>query len=91
MIGITMDELKEKILGGHEAEFSYKGCEYSLETETAGEKIVAKIWKCINEPVCIAEADIEFLYDFDKLFNEKCFEGKSFYEIEAEIIVENVF
>ena len=91
MIGITMDELKDKIFRGHEAEFSYKGCEFSLETEGVNEKIVAKIWKCIGEPVCIAETYIEELYDLDKLFNEKCFEGKSFYEIEAEIMVENVF
>jgi hypothetical protein len=91
MIGITMDELKEKILGGHEAEFSYRGCEYSLETETANEMVTAKIWKCTNEPICIAETNIGEPYEFDKLLNEKCFEGKSFYEIEAEIIVENVF
>ena len=27
----------------------------------------------------------------DKVLNEKCFEGKSFYEIESEVTIENIF
>ena len=27
----------------------------------------------------------------DKVLNEKCFDGKSFYEIESDVTVENIF
>lgn len=91
MNGITMDELKEKIFECHEAEFSYNGCEYSLEAEQMQEGIAAKIWKCSENPMCIADMCIKEKSDFDKLFNKKCFDGKSFYDVAEEIIVSNVF
>ncbi len=38
MIGSTIEEIKEKILDGHEIEFTYNAKEYSMEPDQEGEQ-----------------------------------------------------
>ena len=92
MTGITIEDLKDKLANGHEAEFSYLNCEYSIESEETDGLHIVKIWNCSQkEPVCLAEKAIKSLDDFDDLFATPCFEGKSFCEIESEVTVTIIF
>lgn len=92
MIGITLDDLMDKLMHGHEAEFTYNGQAYSIESEIIDNSNMVKLWKCSEEKAsCIAEVVAKKIEDLDELFRIKCFAENSFYEIEAEIIVENVF
>lgn len=86
-----MEELKDYMLHGHEAEFVYKNSEYSIESEIRNGINTVTFWRCSEEGICIAECIVDDIEDFEKLFNVKCFDGKSFYEIEAEVTVEAVF
>ncbi len=76
---------------GHEAEFVYDGCKYSIESEIDGNDSVIKIWKCGTEPRCILKRSVRNEQDLENLFNVKCFQSKSFNEIEDQIIVEVIF
>lgn len=91
MIGIAMEELKDRLINGHEAEFVYKGCEYSFEMRIEDGKKFIDIWKCSEEPWCIANSVVEGTDGIDTLLKKRCFEGKSFYDIESEVIIETVF
>lgn len=92
MIGITIDDLMDKLMHGHEAEFAYNGQAYSIESAIIDNRNMVKFWKCSeDEAACIAEVIVRKIEDLDELFKIKCFAEKSFYEIEAEIVVENVF
>ncbi len=91
MIGTTLEELKDKLLHGHEAEFTYDGCEYSIESEMEEGESVIKIWKYNAEPRCITKAIVRNEKDLEKLLNEKCFQNKTFLEIEDQITVETIF
>lgn len=91
MTGTTLQELTDKLLHGHEAEFTYNGQEYSIEPELRDGTSVIKIWKCSAEPQCIAEATVQNETDLEVLFKTKCFLQKSFLEIENQIIVESIF
>lgn len=91
MIGITMDELQDLLLNGHEAEFVYKDCEYSIETENCNGSAKIKIWKCLEQPICIAESDVSNIDELAKCFDIKCFDGKSFYEIEKDVVIDSIF
>ncbi len=91
MIGTTLEELKDKLLHGHEVEFTYDGCEYSIESEMEEGESVIKIWKCNTEPRCITKAIVRNEKDLEKLLNEKCFQNKTFLEIEDQITVETIF
>jgi hypothetical protein len=92
MIGTTLSEVKEKIFDGHEIEFTYNGCEYSIENEFHDNMNVAKIWKCCDtESECIACAELKSIDDVDILLNNHCFGGKSFIDIESSVMVDNIF
>lgn len=92
MIGTTMDELREKLFNGHEVEFTYNNREYSIEPELVENDNVVQIWICEGtEPKCILTAKIKKMEDVDLIFKEKCFGGKSFNDIEAEITVDTIF
>lgn len=91
MTGITLEELMDKLMHGHEAEFTYDGCEYSIEPEMEEGDSVIKIWQCNTEPRCIRKAAVRNGRDLEKLLNEKCFQNKSFLEIEDQITVETIF
>ena len=91
MIGTTLEELMDKLLHGHEAEFTYDGCEYSIESELEEGESVIKIWKCDAEPRCITKAAVRNEKDLENLLSEKSFQNKSFLEIEDQITVETLF
>ena len=92
MIGTTMDEIKEKVYNGHEVEFVYLNCEYSIEPDFVKGVNVARIWKCdITEPKCVSQVEISTVEDIELLLNDKCFNGKSFYNIQEDVIVETIF
>lgn len=92
MIGTTIDELKEKVYNGHEVEFVYLNCEYSIELDIINGVNVARIWQCdMKETKCISQFEISTVEDMELLLNDKCFNGKSFYDIQLEVIVETIF
>lgn len=96
MNGTTIKELCDYISHGHEAEFKYKDELYVLQSEVADGKSYLVIWKCEPDSICICRCEIPnndtITQDLtDKVLNEKCFEGKSFYEIESEVTIENIF
>ena len=96
MIGTTIKELCDYISQGHEAEFKYMDELYVLQSEVTDGEPYLVIWKCEQNSACICRYKIPnhdtITQDLiDKVLNERCFNGKSFYEIEAEITVENIF
>lgn len=95
MIGTSMDELKDRLIKGHEAEFTYKDIIYVIQPEVLDNKSYLVIWNCGKDSSCICRYSIPqgiIPQDLiDKVFNEKCFDGKSFYEIEADVTVETIF
>ncbi len=98
MIGMTIDEFCDFISHNHEAEFTYKSILYVIQPEKTQGAAYLTIWRCDNEVgVCICRQLIpvkgmdipsDVIY---KVLNEKCFEGKSFCDIEKDIIIETVF
>jgi hypothetical protein len=91
MIGTSIKELKDKMLNGHEAEFTYEDKEFSIESERSGDECCVRIWECGIEPKCMLEEIVRKESDLDALFSKKIFQGKSFSEIEKKIVVENIF
>lgn len=97
MQGITMNELYELISHCHEAEFEYGGTTYVLQPEVNGNKAYLVIWDCTPDAAkCIAKHDTEAEGDIpqsviDAVLSEKCFNGKSFKEIEQEITVTVIY
>ena len=97
MNGITMKELCDYISQGHEAEFTYNNEKYVIQPEVDNNgKTYLVIWNCESDSACICRysipnQDIITQDLIDKVLNEKCFEGKSFYEIESDVTVENIF
>lgn len=97
MKGLGMEELYELISYFHEAEFKYKGTTYMLQPEFNENDIYLVIWDCTpNAAKCIAKhkvtdkSAIPFSV-IDSVLSEKCFDGKSFMEIEADILVTTVY
>lgn len=97
MNGIKMDELCELISHGHEAEFEYDGTTYVLQPEVDDNKTYLAIWDCTpNVEKCIARCKIEVEGDIplpviDSVLSEKCFNGRTFMEIEKEITVTAIY
>ncbi len=96
MIGITMKELRDLLLTGHEAEFTYKGITYVLQPEVADGQSRLVIWDCSPNGKCICSRLIPEEGEIpeeciDAILNCKCFKGKSFLEIEAEVTVDVIF
>ncbi len=99
MIGTNMEELKQYLKSNREIEFSYQNSIYTIEPGGITANTRFSIWKsktdtdtadCICEYTApsgmISEEDI--INDF---LNTKCFEGKSFVEIETAITVDVIF
>lgn len=96
MKGITMTDLYDYISQGHEAEFTYKDTLYVIQPEVVNNKPYLVIWNCEKDGSCICRysipnQDIITQDLIDKVLNEKCFDGKNFYEIESDVTVENIF
>ena len=97
MYGIEMNELKELISHCHEAEFEYNRTTYVLQPEVNDGKTYLVIWDCTPDAAkCIAKHEIETdgdipQYVIDSVLSEKCFDGKSFLEIERDITVTVIY
>ena len=97
MKGIKMKALYELISHNHEAEFEYGGTTYMLQAEINENKNYLVIWDCTPTATkCIAkhefEGDSYIPKDIiDKVLSIKCFNGKSFMEIEQEITVTVIY
>lgn len=97
MNGIKMNELYELISHCHEAEFEYNGTTYVLQPEVNDNKSYLVIWDCTPDTAkCIAKHEIGVEGDIpqaviDAVLSEKCFDGKSFLEIEKDITVTVIY
>lgn len=98
MQGVTMDELYELVSHYHDAEFEYNGTTYILQPELKNGKEYLVIWDITPDKAkCICRHDI--LLDgndisretIDAVLSEKCFDGRSFLEIERDITVTVIF
>lgn len=97
MHGIKMNELCELISHRHDAEFEYNETTYVLQPEVNDNKAYLVIWDCTpNAAKCIAKHEIDIDGDIsqsfiDAVLSEKCFNGKSFMEIEQDITVTVIY
>lgn len=97
MNGIKITELYELISHYHEAEFEYKGTTYMLQPEIDNDKVYLVIWDCTPDSAkCIAKQEIGAEDNIpqsviDAVLLEKCFNGKSFLEIEKNITVTVIY
>ena len=92
-----MNELNELISHSHEAEFEYNGTTYVLQPEVDGDKEYLVIWDCTpNAEKCIVKQEIATDGDIpqeviDAVLTQKCFNGKSFLEVEQDITVTVIY
>lgn len=96
MNGITFEEFYEYMEHWHEAEFLYKEMTYVLQPEVYQKKTYLVIWKVSSEPRCISRHPIPEIgaiprSDILAVLNDKCFDGKSFLEIEKDVTIETIF
>lgn len=96
MNGISMKELREVISYWHDAEFVFGGTSYVLQPEKKNGKNWLVIWDLSTPPHCICRHEIPEEGDIpleiiDAVLSEKCFSGKSFFEIEKDVTVTVVF
>lgn len=97
MKGIKIGKFCKLISYCHEAEFEYNGTTYMLQPEVNNGKAYLVIWDCTpNSTKCIAKHEITMSGDIpqsiiDKILSEKCFNGKSFMEIEKNITVTAIY
>lgn len=90
-----MAELCERIKYCHEAEFIYDGATYMLQPIATDEEA----WLVIDsidtsERLCQHEIPINGIvpqFIIDVILSEKCFNGKSFIEIEQDITVTVIY
>ncbi len=95
MTGITMDELYERLSWGHDVEFTYHGEEYVIQQEEDGKKLNMVIWESSPNANCICKHLIPSggqipIKCIEAVLDDKCFEGKSFMEIEADITIDAI-
>lgn len=92
-----MSKMCELISHYHDAEFEYNGTTYVLQPEVNDDKTYLVIWDCTpNAAKCIAKHEIENEGDIpqsviDVVLSEKCFNGKSFMEIEKLVTVTVIY
>lgn len=97
MQGISIAELYKVISHSHDAEFSYGGTTYVLQTEMDEDNSFLVIWDCTpNAPKCITKYKIPDQNTIpkqviDQILNDKCFSGKSFMEIEQGVVVNVIY
>ena len=93
MNGIELNELYELVSHCHEAEFEYDGTTYVLQPEVNEGNAYLVIWDCTPDAAkCIAKCEITMNGDIPQdaivaVLSEKCFDGKSFFEIQQDITV----
>ncbi len=90
-----MTELCELIKYSHEAEFIYNGATYILQPIAADEKAWLII-DCVDSSKRLCQHEIPMsgnipLPIIDSVLSEKCFNGKSFMEIEKDISVTVIY
>lgn len=93
MEGISMNELYEYLSYNREIEFIYYDIEYVLQPEIKDKRAYLVIWSCT--PItgkCIARVNIPLKGSIpteyiDKILSIKCFDGKSFLDIEKDVTV----
>lgn len=87
-----MNEIKDKLLEGHEVEFTLNGVEYTLELDKSKGLPVARIWRNTQKySECISVTPLNKDEDIENVFKDTCFSGKSFLESEQDIIVETIY
>lgn len=97
MQGISMNEMCELISHYHDAEFEYNGTTYVLQPEVNDDKTYLVIWDCTPDAAkCIAKHEVDNEGDIPEtvinaVLSEKCFDGKSFLEIENDITVTDIY
>ncbi len=96
MQGITIADLYEQLSHLHEVEFIYDDITYMIQPELKYEKSWLVIWDCSDNPVCISRREIPDEGDIpkdiiDSILSEKCFNGKSFMEIEDDVTVTVIY
>lgn len=100
MKGITLKELYEYLYNDREIEFVYDGKEYALQCEEDKNETERFVIYCMIDEVnaqLIAEQKLLknrnsiSKEEVDCILNTKCFNGKSFLEIEKDITVTVIF
>lgn len=97
MQGISLPELYKVVSDSHDAEFCYNGVTYVLQTESDDSNSFLVIWDCTpGAPACIAKHSIPDQNTIpksviDRILNDKCFDGKSFMEIEQDVTVDVIY
>lgn len=99
MKGSTFVELFYALSKNHEIEFVYKGIEHKLEPimregqsflviyQIAPFKTLAEVYIGIDDTGFKSASKEDILY----ILNCKCFDGKSFYEIEKDVEVTTIY
>lgn len=90
-----MAELYERIIYSHEAEFIYDGATYILQPIAIDEKAWLII-DCVDTSQRLCKHEIPMSGNIprsviDAVLSEKCFNGKSFVEIEKDITVTVIY
>lgn len=96
MIGITIEELYDYLINRHEIEFTYNGTVYSIEPDKEGNRSYFTIWKCDEvNPRCLCRCEISpennLTSIIDDFLNTRCFNGKSFMDIEKDVDVTVIY
>jgi hypothetical protein len=96
MQGITMKRLYELVSYRHDVEFVYHKTTYVLQPEMNEANLYLVIWDCSSDAKCIAKHEIPLVGDIpkemiDAILREKCFDGKSFLEIERNVTVTVIY
>ena len=97
MNGMKMKELYELISHCHEAEFEYDGTTYVLQPEVNKGKAYLVIWVCKpDSEKCIAKHEISAEGDIprgviDAVLSDRCFDGKTFLEIEQDVTITVIY
>ena len=95
MRGTSWEELVEWLSHGHEVEFIYRETPYVIQPEEDNGKAFLVIWRLGDSAVCICKQDVPMHGDIpleciDTVLCEKCFDGKSFREIEQDAEVTSI-
>lgn len=90
-----MEQVYDCLSTYHEVEFSYNGIRYSIEPCEEGDSISLTIWECGDKPDCIASSQVVeskcAKTAIDELFHIRCFDGKSFVDIEQAVTIEIMY
>lgn len=98
MKGTTMSDLFDYLKNNHEIEFFYCDGTYTIQPGGLAEQSLWSIWKddsnskaeCICEYISASETE-ELDSSIRNFLNTSGFAGKSFNDIEADVVVEVIF